>query len=109
MAKAKAKGRKYVSPSETWDDKVLGYQRTQQRLWDAKREVARAEAAHLVAEAALARSGLAAFRRGFSYPGPWLTAWYNNMATSPRGDGPCVHEATEIPAGAEPVELTPRD
>lgn len=96
-----------ATPVETcraaWDSACAAMHEAQTRVYSLRERLAAAEVAALDAERRLAAAGLAAYRAGHDQYGGWLVAWWNNLPTSPRGDGPCVTLASEIPAAAKPI------
>lgn len=98
------KAKPCTSTLTMWEGAVAKMNEAQRRRWDARRALTKAEALEREAERGLAVASLAAVRSGHGdHAEPWLVNWWNNFPTSPRGERPCAHRASEIPADAAPL------
>lgn len=110
MAKTKLKKPKAVTSCDmVWDAKINALLMAQSSLWLARRALTRAEVWHRQGERELATIALVMHRAGDERVRPWLVCWWNNFQTSPRGLGPCINEASEIPTDAAPLEESDHD
>lgn len=93
-----------TSPRQVWDEKRDAFNAAKDEMSIARVAWELAVADTVKAEAALAKAGLALHRAGYSEANGWLVWWWNNGATSPRGDRACVDYAKDIPFDAQPKD-----